>query len=80
MQSALEHDLTLCHVTLPGERLSWSAALEAAGAVWSHVSESGLLVTLLTSDRRGDRDALMGIAFRKATAAAATSLAESGAP
>ena len=78
MQSALEHDLTLCHVSLPGERFSWSAALEAAGTMWSHVSESGLLLTLLTSGRREDRDAMMGIAFRKA--AAATSLTESGAP
>ena len=34
--------------------------------MWRHVSENGLFLTLLTSGRREDRDAMLGIAFRKA--------------
>ena len=63
----MEHDLTLCHLALPGESFSWAAALEAADAMWRHVSENGLFLTLLTSGRREDRDAMLGVAFRKAS-------------
>ena len=62
----MEHDLTICHVSLPGESFSWAGALEAAETTWRHVSENGLFLTLLTSGKREDRDAMLGIAFRKA--------------
>ena len=61
----MEHDLTICHVSLPGESFSWAGALEAAETTWRHVSENGLFLTLLTSGKREDRDAMLGIAFRK---------------
>ena len=56
---------------MPGESFSWAGALEAADTMWRHVSENGLLLTLLTSGKRGDRDAMLGIAFRRAEVATA---------
>ena len=53
-------------MSLPGESFSWAGALEAAETTWRHVSENGLFLTLLTSGKREDRDAMLGIAFRKA--------------